>query len=139
MSFISAIAKRLGLPSSFKKSAGREKIPAIVLSYDSQIPFVELIIKKYKDYGWDRFLQFRVPLNEKYGSGYNVQIENDPAVTIVQCGKSIADTISALIAGLEDEDWVFWCISDRYPIFRDSKPTYGEPHRHHRKNEGRCR
>lgn len=84
---------------------------AIVLSYDKQIGFAELVYKLYMEKWIDCPLTFRIPWNKEVPTYF----KNKPNVELVQCDSSMRPTMLALLDGIGDEEWVYWCIDDRYP------------------------
>lgn len=70
----------------------------------------------------DHSFVFRVPyqtypieLKEKYGA----------RIELVQSKKDIVPTLHTLLEGIDDEEWIYWCIDDRYPIFLDTEALSG--------------
>jgi hypothetical protein len=85
---------------------------AIVLSFDRQHPYVELSYRMYMDLWPECPFTFRVPWNNikpKSLMGY-------PNIELIQCDKDIRLTMQALLEDIEDNEWVYWCIDDRFPI-----------------------
>ncbi len=86
---------------------------AIVLSYDRNLPFVDHMISTYQKFWPNNLFVFRVPyqnypdfLQKKYGE----------KVELIKTGSPIKATILKLLEDLNDEDWVYWCMDDRYLI-----------------------
>lgn len=84
---------------------------AIVLSFDKQIGFCQLLYKLYMEMWQDCPLTFRIPWNEENPKYF----KDKPNVELIHCDSPIQSTMKALLNGIEDEEWVYWCIDDRYP------------------------
>jgi len=85
---------------------------AIVLSFDRQHPYVELSYRMYMDLWPECPFIFRVPWN-------NIKpklLTDYPNIELIQCDKDIRLTMQALLEDIEDNEWVYWCIDDRFPI-----------------------
>ena len=90
---------------------------AIVLTFDEQIGFAELVYKKYMQM-WPKCpLTFRIPYQDKQRARAFKECSN---VDLVESPRSIRDTMSTLLEGLSNDEWVFWCIDDRYPLTLDA-------------------
>ena len=89
---------------------------AIVLSFDKQSGFVELVYKKYMELWPDCPLQFRIPYNEKSENKSFEYFKIKENVELVKTPVAIRSTMQALLNDLDEEEWVYWCIDDRYPI-----------------------
>jgi hypothetical protein len=85
---------------------------AIVLSFDRQLPFVELMLAQYKRLWLDCPLIFRVPYNDSAPQG----LQNQDCVELLKSPKPISETMRVLLQDIDDEDFVFWAIDDRYPV-----------------------
>ena len=86
---------------------------AIVLSFDKNHPFCELMYRKYMELWPDCPFTFRIPWNEKSPTFF----ENKSNVELIQCDKHIRLTAEALLGDIDDDEWVYWCIDDRFPIY----------------------
>jgi hypothetical protein len=84
----------------------------IVLSFDRQLPFVELMLAQYKRLWSDCPLIFRVPYNDSAPQG----LQNQDYVELLKSPKPISETMRVLLQDIDDEDFVFWAIDDRYPV-----------------------
>jgi hypothetical protein len=87
---------------------------AIVLSCDKYHPIAEHMILKYQELWPTNPFTFRVPWNNtlpnKIINRFNEKIE--PIHTNVEFKKTFHD----LTKDLDDDEWIFWCIDDKYPI-----------------------
>jgi hypothetical protein len=82
---------------------------AIVLTCDRYRAVTEHMIHKYKELWPDHPFVFRIPYQELGGhaTASTEYVETPPA---------IRETVLQLIANLADEDWIYWCVDDKYPI-----------------------
>lgn len=86
---------------------------AIVLTCDKYIKFADHMIYTYQKLWPSNPFTFRVPYDnyphnfEKYGG----KVELIP----MDCSK-IRDTVLNLLKDLPDEEWIYWCMDDRYLI-----------------------
>jgi len=86
---------------------------AIVLSCDRYHPFTEHMIASYQAIWPSHQFTFRIPyqqypqqLNDKFGSG--IELISTPA--------DIKQTVLTLISDLQDDEWIYWCIDDKYLV-----------------------
>jgi hypothetical protein len=86
---------------------------AIVLSYDKQVGLAQLVIKAYQNMGVANYLEFLVPINQQDTRKYFDQFDN---VRCIDSPEDIINTMRSLLEGIPDEEWVYWCIDDRYPL-----------------------
>lgn len=89
------------------------EMKAIVLSYDKNHPICELMYKKYMELWPDCPLTFRIPWNQTAPAFF----KNKSNVELIQCDKSIRLTVEALLDNIDDDEWVYWCIDDRVPVY----------------------
>src|SRR5919204_1255058 len=86
---------------------------AIVLTYDRHRPITEHMILQYERLWPDHPFVFRVPYQNLRGS-------NSDRITYVKTpgGKpaDIPASVLQLLADVDDEEWVYWCMDDKYPI-----------------------
>ena len=87
---------------------------AIVLSCDKYHAMAEHMILNYQTLWPDNQLTFRIPWNEKCPN--HIQDRFGEKVELIQTGLKFKDTFSGLTSDLNDNDWVYWCIDDKYPI-----------------------
>lgn len=86
---------------------------AIVLSFDKQHAFCELTYNMYMNLWSDCPFDFRIPWN----AHKPLSLAGKSNIELIQCGKSIYSTMKALLTDIHDEDWVYWCIDDRFPVW----------------------
>lgn len=82
---------------------------AIVLSCDRYRAFARHTVAKYRELWPDHPFHFRLPC-QKLGpdeSAIQTWIKTDPA---------FGPTVLTLVADLPDEEWIYWCVDDKYPI-----------------------
>lgn len=89
---------------------------AIVLSFDKQAGFVELLYKKYAELWSDCPLSFRIPVNNRETYSSYEYFKSKDNVELIDSPIDIKSTMISLLAGLSDDEWVYWCIDDRFPI-----------------------
>jgi hypothetical protein len=84
----------------------------IVLSFDQRASFVDLLLHQYNKLWLNCPLIFRVPYNDElpyYASKYkNIQF--------IKTSKEFIPTISNLLSGVADKEFVYWAIDDTYAV-----------------------
>lgn len=86
---------------------------AILLTYDEQSGLAELVVKSYEALiGNDLPIEFLIP----YQSADTYKHFKSNNVSYIQSASGIKESIKALLAGIDDDEWVLWCIDDRYPV-----------------------
>jgi len=96
-------------------------VPAVVLTCQKHMPFAEHLVDTYDERWPHHPLIFRIP----DGSAARGVAERHPdRVQLVPTAEGegrgrFRDTVLDLVGDLHDEDWVFWCIDDKYPIRLD--------------------
>lgn len=88
---------------------------AIMLSYDNNHKYCELTYRMYMDLWPTCPYHFYIPWN-KYQPKYFIGKSN---VTLIQCSSRIMPTMQALLTNVDDDDWIYWCIDDRFPTSID--------------------
>lgn len=91
---------------------------AIVLTYDKYQVFTEHMIDAYQKVWPDNPFTFRLPfqlLGEYYRNKYQDKVE------LIKSESDIVSTMNTLLNGLDENEWIYWCMDDRYPIFIDTK------------------
>lgn len=85
---------------------------ALVLTYDNNRRLTEHMIYKYQQVWPDNPFIFCIPYQENGGHGQtNHRYIKSPA--------DIKGTVLALLSGLDQDEWIYWCIDDKYPIHLD--------------------
>jgi hypothetical protein len=101
----------LNLPVSWYKTPQPcEKIKAIVLTYDRNHIITEHMIACYQKIWPDNPFVFHIPYQ-------------NPAIckpadnkVYINTPDSFRQTVLGLLEGIPDDEWVYWCIDDKYPI-----------------------
>ena len=93
-------------------------MPAIVLTCDEYRPFTENMIKSYEEVWPTHPFVFYVPFQEN--SSLSALVPR-ARVNMVRSQKSIKDTVMALLDSFGDDEFVFWCIDDYFPIAANAK------------------
>jgi hypothetical protein len=85
----------------------------IVLTYDDRISFTELMVKSYCALCSNiTNISFRIPYNNDKTLDY---INTFPGKIIpIKCNKAMKPTMRALLEGMSDDSFVYWCSDDRY-------------------------
>lgn len=89
-------------------------IPAIVLSCDRYQPFAEHMVWMYQRLWPDHPFSFRIPYQNLYPLSTALPANR---VEARQTPVSIRDTVLQLLADLDDEAMVYWCLDDKYPLW----------------------
>jgi hypothetical protein len=103
-------------------------IKAIVLTCDTYRSLTEHMIVQYARLWPDHPFVFRVPYQEARPAA-------GPRREFVRSPVAIKATVATLLDDLDDEDWIYWCIDDKYPIaldlprIREITRWIGEPDR----------
>jgi hypothetical protein len=82
---------------------------AIVLTYDRCRAVTEHMILKYNEVWPDHPFIFRIPYQELAGAPSDRR-------EYVKTPPEIRATALQLIADLNDDEWMYWCVDDKYPI-----------------------
>jgi hypothetical protein len=86
-----------------------DKIKAVVLTCDRYRAITEHMIFQYDQLWPDHPFVFHVPYQELGG----VDTEQ---VKYLQAPSDIKETVLHLLTGIDDEEWIYWCVDDKYPI-----------------------
>ena len=91
---------------------------ALVLTFDKYRPFAMHMILCYLELWPDCPFVFRIPYqSESVKKEYETKFGDK--VELIKSSSGIVDTMFALSEDLEAEDWVYWCMDDRYLIKAD--------------------
>jgi len=82
---------------------------AIVLSCDRYRTITEHMIRQYGRLWPDHEFRFRIPYQELPG-------EDSAQRQYIRTPAAIKATVLRLLEDLDDEEWVYWCVDDKYPI-----------------------
>jgi len=87
---------------------------AIVQSCDRYHSMAQNMLVQYEKLWPSNPFTFRVPWNEKYPEVIENQFGSK--IELINAGIKFKQTFHALTKDLDDNDWVYWCIDDRYLI-----------------------
>lgn len=85
---------------------------ALILTLDRQIEFAQLVIQSYSKLWPTSTFIYRVPYNREYPR----VLAQQPNIELIQTGEGIKSTMFSLLNGIEDDEFVYWAIDDRYPV-----------------------
>lgn len=89
---------------------------AIVMTCDRYAPFTDHMIEAYERVWPGHPFTFRVPHQAEPDERLRARGDR---VEFVPTPSPIRDTVLGLIEGMDDSEWVYWCIDDKYPIELD--------------------
>ncbi|MSO71744.1 MAG: hypothetical protein EXQ88_07040 [Alphaproteobacteria bacterium] len=89
------------------------KIPAIVLTYDRNRQVAAHMMASYNRLWPDHPFEFHVPYQKRQG------VTADDRVRYVPTPREICKTVLTMLEGRNDEEWLYWCIDDYYPVQLD--------------------
>jgi hypothetical protein len=85
---------------------------AIVLSCDRYAPMAAHMVRTYRTLWPSHPFVFRIPVQEaRWPAAWN-----DPAIEFVPSPAPIVATMETLLSDLGDDEWVYWCIDDKWLI-----------------------
>ncbi len=90
---------------------------AIVLTYDKQIGLSQLVVRSYNENLGQKLFDFNIPLNLQDNVEY---FKGFDSVSLVNSKSDVYSTMDSLLATIDDEEWVYWAIDDRYPTSIDT-------------------
>lgn len=90
------------------------RIKALVMTYDRHRVFAEHMMAVYNDLWPDHPFQFIIPYQQLAGAESELR-------RYKQSPQSIRETMYTLLEGIDDEEWVYWCWDDNYPVWLDVK------------------
>jgi len=83
---------------------------AIVLTYDRNTVLTEHMIKCYEELWPDHPFTFRIPFQD------DKRCVPAPRREYIRSSPAIKATVLTLLQDLDDDEWIYWCIDDKYPI-----------------------
>jgi hypothetical protein len=86
-----------------------DKVKAIVLTCDRYRAITEHMIFQYDRLWPDHPFVFHVPYQELGGA-------DTERVKYLTAPSDIKGTILHLLTEIDDEEWIYWCVDDKYPI-----------------------
>ena len=99
------------------RSSRMKRIPAIVLTYDANHLYTSHMVRLYGRLWPDHPFEFLVPYqSQKARMGL---MEVSPSVQARSAPPSIRQTVLSLLEGYQDDQWIYWCIDDKYPVWLD--------------------
>jgi len=90
-------------------------IKAIVLTYDKNRSFADHMIFCYEKLWPNHPYLFQVPYQELSPTLQTNRVQYH------QCPSEIKETVLTLLDALDDEEMIYWCIDDKYPIKLDTR------------------
>ncbi len=91
------------------------RLPAVVLSCDRYHPLAAHTILQYQRLWPSHPFTFHVPYQARPLEGQDIV----PRRT----AEPIRATVLELLAPFGDEDWIYWCVDDKYPIHLSPEPA----------------
>jgi len=86
-----------------------DKIEAIVLTCDRYRAITQHLIFQYHRLWPDHPFVFHIPYQELGGV-------DSERIRYHTCPADIKGTVLHLLADIDDEEWIYWCVDDKYPI-----------------------
>jgi hypothetical protein len=93
-----------------------QRMRAIVLSCDRYAPMAAHMVRTYRMLWPDHPFVFRVPYQD---AASWPDAWRDPAIELVPSPAGIVATIETLLRDLPDDEWIYWCIDDKFLIDLD--------------------
>jgi hypothetical protein len=87
----------------------KQRIKAIVLGWDRSRAMTQHTILQYEKLWPDHPFVFHIPYQNLGGT-------ETERTRYLRTPESIRGTVLGLLADVDDEEWVYWCIDDKYPI-----------------------
>ncbi|MEB3166758.1 MAG: hypothetical protein VKO65_08825 [Cyanobacteriota bacterium] len=93
-------------------------IPAVVLTYDANHRYALHMIRLYERLWPDHPFQFHIPfqgvdrLPGGAALGARIQMRATPG--------AIRQTVLTLLDQFDDDQWIYWCVDDKYPLSLDT-------------------
>jgi hypothetical protein len=85
------------------------KIKAIVLTWDRSRAMTQHMMLQYEKLWPDHPFVFQIPYQNLGGT-------DTERTRYIKSPEPIRATVLQLLADVDDEEWVYWCIDDKYPI-----------------------
>lgn len=93
---------------------------AILLTHDRQLGLAELVHKTYAHLWPGHPFVFRVPFARPSGSGAFAYLSAQRDCRMIASPAAVKGSMGALLDGIDDAEWVFWCIDDRFATRLDA-------------------
>jgi hypothetical protein len=100
------------------RNSPSSRINAVVLSYDRYRPVQSNLLAAYHQLWPNAPFRFLIPFQK-----------SEPAVSLKRFGFTvlglhvpapIQETLDGLLRAIGDEEWIYWCMDDRYPLELDT-------------------
>ena len=88
-------------------------MPAIVLTCDEYRPFAENMVCAYEEFWPSHPFIFHIPFQKNANPPPLVPASK---IKMVPSPKPIRETVLALLAPFHDDDFIYWCIDDKFPL-----------------------
>lgn len=95
-------------------------IYAIILTYDANHIYVDHLLYKMQELWSDANLIYRIPYNNKKPIYIKEKYKN-LNIEFIKTNSQIKKTVLTLIEDLDANDWVYWCIDDKFPTLLNKK------------------
>ena len=82
---------------------------AIVLTFDRHRAITQHLMLQYQRLWPDHPFRFRIPYQQ-------LRAKDTERTEYIESPPEIPATVLRLIEDIEDEEWVYWCSDDKYPI-----------------------
>lgn len=92
---------------------------AIILTCDKYIQIANLVLHTYQNLWPNNPFVFKVPYNNQYPELLKEKYGNK--IELIKTKKEIKHTMQALLKGIPDDEWVWWCMDDKYLIKIDTE------------------
>lgn len=89
--------------------SSRAEMKAIVLTCDRYRAITEHMILRYERLWPDHPFVFRIPYQRSRGT-------DTERTNYRKTPEAIKATVLHLLADVDDEEWIYWCVDDKYPI-----------------------
>ncbi len=86
-----------------------KKVNAIVLTWDRNRAITQHMVLQYEKVWPNHPFVFRIPYQSLGGTATE-------RTTYLRTPENIKATVLHLLADLDDQQWVYWCMDDRYPV-----------------------
>lgn len=101
------------MDTSFHKNS--LKIYAIVLTYDNNTIYVDNLLCRISKLWPKSRLVYRIPYN-KFRPDFLKKKYTELELEFIKTPPDIKGTVLSLIEGFPDDEWIFWCIDDKFMI-----------------------
>jgi hypothetical protein len=88
-------------------------VKAIVLTFDDHLPVARLVVTAYGKLWPDHPFRFRIPYNGDRPPAWS---EAEGKIDWIHSPRPIKATMTRLLEGVPDEDWVYFCMDDKVPL-----------------------